>query len=251
MTAIYDMDPSTCTIAAAWASSEFGDPETGPTEFWEATETNEAADRKSTSIVRHAGLVAALAGVFGAGAAFGLAAFDFADVTAPTITLPYVSTQDSGTPGPTDVAPAAAATLPATAPKAVVAVPDNAPAPKPIASAPDSAPAGVAPTLEIKPAPVDIVSPPANSSGGGKVTVDIAIPAPPEAVPVPDAPEPPDPNTPKPTLQLAPTTSGIQQEQPPTLKKPRTTLNDPFSPNSKPKANPSPKPSQRTTLSKP
>jgi hypothetical protein len=59
MTAIYDMEPSTSTIATAWASSDLGDP-----------------DREPKSIARHAGLVVALAGVFCAGVAFGLAVFD-------------------------------------------------------------------------------------------------------------------------------------------------------------------------------
>ena len=251
MTAIYDMDPNTSTIATAWASSEFGDPETGPTEMWEALESDESADRKPTSIVRHAGLVAALAGVFGAGAAFGLAVFDFADWAPPTITLPYVSTQDGGTPGAAQVAPSAAASAPVNAPKPVVAVPDSAQTPKPTVSAPDSAPVGVAPTLENKPVPNDIVSPPANEPGDGKVTVDIALPPPPDAVPVPDEPEPPKPNTPKPTLQLAPSPSGIQQAQPPTLKKPRMALIGPFSDGPKRKAGQSTEPPRRNALAKP
>jgi hypothetical protein len=216
MTAIYDMDPSTCTIAAAWASSEFGDPETGPTEFWHAPD-DESPERKATSITRHAGLVAALAGVFGAGAAFGLAVFDFADWAQPTITLPYVSTQDVGTPGTPHVAPSAAASTS----KPVVAAPGNAPAPT--VSAPAGAPAaGVAPTSDYTPGPVEIVSPPANSPGDAKVTVDLALPGPPNAVPVPDLPEPelasPEPET---TLQLAPgpDSTALQPQQPPTLTK--------------------------------
>jgi hypothetical protein len=249
MTAVYDMDPSTSTIVTAWASSEFGDPETGPTEFWEATNTDEAADRKPKSIARHAGLVAALAGVFGAGAAFGLAVFDFADWASPTITLPYVSTQADVPPGPTQVAPSAAASAPATLPpKPGVAAPDNATAPQP----PGSVPAGGAPTLADKPGPIDVVSPPANSPGDSKVTVDIALPPPPDAVPVPDEPEP-EPANPKPTLQLAPEIgpTDLQPAQPPTLKKPRTALNDAFSPGSERRAGQSTKPSPRTKLAKP
>jgi hypothetical protein len=85
--------------------------------------------------------------------------------------------------------------------------------------------------------------------GDAKPTIDLTIPPPPDAVPVPDDPEPPEPKTPKPVLQLTPDagSTGLQPVQPPTLKKPRTTLNDPSSPNSKPK----PGSSQRTTLSKP
>lgn len=251
MTAIYDMDPSTSTIATAWASSEFGDPETGPTESWEALDADESADRKPTSIARHAGLVAALAGVFGAGAALGLAMFDFADWAPPTITLPYVSTQADVPPGPTQIAPSAAAPAPAIMPKPVVAAPDNAPATQPTTSVPDSAPAGGAPTLENKPGPVDIVSPPANEPGDSKVTVDIALPPPADAVPVPDPPEPPKPNTTKPTLQLAPSPSGIQQEQPPTLIKGRMALIGGGSPGSKPKGGQSTEPSRRNSLAKP
>lgn len=256
MTAIYDMDPSTSTIATAWSSSDLGDPETRPTEIWEALEADEAADRKRAAITRHAGLVAALVGVFGMGAAFGLAAFDFADWTPPTIALPYVSTQE--TPGPIHVAPSVAVSAPPTLPKSVAAVPPNVVNPIPTASAPDSAP--VAPTVAnqpnpvTQPGPVTIFSPPANAPGGGKVTVDLAIPAPPEAVPVPDEPDPePENPKPKPTLQLAPETDSttLQPVQPPTLKKSRTTLNNPYLPGSKRKADPSPKPSQRTTLSKP
>ena len=250
MTAIYDMDPNTSTIATAWSSSDLGDPEAGPTEIWEAFDADVAADREPASTTRHAGFVAALAGMFGVGAAFGLAVFDFADWTPRTITLPYVSTQE--TPGPIKVAPSVAVSAPDTLPKPVAAAPPNVVSPTPTASVPESAPVAVAPTVANQPGPVIIVSPPANAPGDGKVTVDIAIPPPPDAVPVPDEPEPPKPKTPKPILQLAPGTDSttLQPEQPPTLKKPRATLNNPFSP-SKPKADPSPKPSQRTTLSKP
>lgn len=256
MTAIYDMDPSTSTIATAWSCSGLGDPETGPTETWEALEADEAADRKPASITRHAGFVAALVGVFGIGAAFGLAVFDFAVWAPPTITLPYVSTQE--TPGPIEVAPSVAVSAPGTLPKSVAAAPPNVVSPTP--TAPEGAPVAVAPTVAnqaapvTQPGPVTIFSPPANAPGGEKVTVDIAIPAPPNAVPVPDEPDPePENSKPKPTLQLAPGTDSttLQPVQPPTLMKPRTTLNNPYTPGSKRKASPSPKPSQRTALSKP
>ena len=252
MTAIYDMDPSTSTIATAWSSSGLGDPETGPTESWEALAADEAADRKPASITRHPGFVAALVGVFGMGAAFGLAVFDFADWTPPTITLPYVSTQE--TPSPIEVAPSVAVSAPGALPKPVAAAPPNMVSPTPTASAPESAPVAAAPTVANQPGSITIVSPPANAPGGGKVTVDIAIPAPPEAVPVPDEPDPePENPKPKPTLELAPETDSttLQPQQLPTLKKPRTALNDPFTPGSKRKANPSLKPSQRTALAKP
>jgi hypothetical protein len=252
MTAIYDMDPSTSTIATAWSSSEFGEPETGLTEFWQALEADEATDRKPRSVARHAGFVAALVGVFGMGTAFGLAVFDFAESTPPTIALPYVSTQ--ATPGPVDVAPSVAVSAPSTLPKPVAAAPPSLVSPTPTASAPESAPVATVPTVANQPGPVAIVSPPANAPGGGKVTVDIAIPPPPDAVPVPDEPDPePENPKPKPTLQLAPATDSttLQPVEPPTLKKPRTTLNNPYTGGSKPKANPGLKPSQRTTLSKP
>jgi hypothetical protein len=237
MTAIYDMDPSTSTIATAWASSEFGDPETGPTEFWEAPEADEPTDRKAKSVARHAGFVAALAGVFGAGVAFGLTVFNFADWTPPTITLPYVTTQ-GGEP-PSEVPPTVAASTPENMPKSIAAVPDNTPSPTP--SVPP--PVAEAPTLAAKPGPVVIVSPPVNVPGDAKPTVDLTIPPPPDAVPVPDNPEP--------TLQLAPSPSGLQPVQPPTLKKPRTTINDASTPGSKPKRVQSLKPSTRTALAKP
>jgi hypothetical protein len=256
MTAIYDMDPGTSTIATAWSSSDLGDPETGPTDMWEALEADVEADRKPRSITRHAGFVAALVGVFGMGAAFGLAVFDFADWTPPTITLPYVSTQE--TPDPIEVASSVSVSAPDTLPKPVAAAPPTVVSPTP--TAPESAPVAVAPTVAnqpgpvTQPQPVTIFSPPANTPDGGKVTVDIAIPPPPDAVPVPDEPDPePENPKPKPTLQLAPGTDSttLQPVQPPTLKKPRTALNNPYSPGSKPKANRSPKPSQRTALSKP
>lgn len=248
MTAIYDMDPSTRTIAAAWASSEFGDPETGPTECWQAPDDDEAtvADRKPRSVARHAGLVAALAGVFGAGAAFGLAVFDFADWASPTITFPYVSTQSGVTAGPNQPAPSAAVSAPHDAPKPVVAVPGNTPGPKPPVSVPTDAPAaGVAPTFD-SPEPVEIVSPPASDPGDAKVTVDIAIPAPPPAVPVPDQPEPADPQDP--TLQLAPgpDSTALHPQQPPTLTKvPKLTQIDALPQDPKPKNDQGTKPSPR------
>jgi hypothetical protein len=238
MTAIYDMDPSTSTIAIAWASGDLD------------YAAPEPANRKPRSIARHAGLVAALAGVFGAGAAFGLAVFQFADWTPPTITLPYVSTQVGATPS--EIAPTVPVPVLDNVPKPVAAIPDNAPSSKPSAPTSTPGPAPVAPTFADTPGPLAVVSPPANVPGDTKPTVDLTIPAPPNAVPVPD-PEPPKPKTPKPVLQLTPEagSTGLQPVQPPMLIKPRTALNDPYSPGSKKKPGPASKPSQRTTLSKP
>jgi hypothetical protein len=167
--------------------------------------------------------------------------FDFADWAPPTITLPYVSTQ--ATPGPIEVAPSVAVSAPGTLPTLGAAAPPNVVNPTP--TAPESAPVAVAPTVANQPGPVSIFSPPANAPGDAKVTVDIAIPAPPVAVPVPDEPEP--------ELQLAPGTDSttLQPVQPPTLKKPRTTLYNPVTPGPKRKANQSTKPSTRTALAKP
>jgi len=178
--------------------------------------------------------------------------FDFEDWTPPTITLPYVSTQEA--PGPIEVAPSLAVSAPGTLPKSVAAAPPNVVSPTPTASAPESAPVAAAPTVANQPGPVTIIGPPANAPGGEKVTVDIAIPPPPDAVPVPDEPDPePENPKPKPTLQLVPGTDStmLQPVQPPTLKEPRTALNNPYTPGSKRKANPSLNPSQRTTLANP
>jgi len=248
MTAIYDMDPSTSTIANAWASSVFGDPETGPTELWEAVEADGPLDRKPRSIAQHAGFVAALACVFGAGVAFGLAVLESADSAPPAITLPYVSTQVGGSPS--ESAPTVTASVPDDVSKPVAAVPDNVPSSGPSVPTPAQAPATVAPAFAEKPGPDIVVSPPANVPSGATPTVDLTIPALPDAKPVPDGPELPEPKTPKPVLQLAPGVgpTGLQPVQPPTLVKPRTALN-PYP--SKPKADPSPKPSARTALAKP
>ncbi|MGH3677173.1 MAG: hypothetical protein ACRDU5_15820 [Mycobacterium sp.] len=182
MSTTYETDAS--TIAAAWASSPLGDPVSGPTEVWETVEHAEAPPAaKPTSLARHAALVAALACGIGAGAAFGLAVFDFTDPAQSTV----VPGADSTAPEyavvvtPNHPAPAPMPVAPAAPPKHV----EPTPVPKPVVTAPKPAQAAV-------PAPQGPVDPGTPPASHPPVIVDIDIP------PLPPWPEQPDPEPPQP-----------------------------------------------------
>lgn len=227
MSTIYDTDPNTHTIAAAWSSSPLGDPVTGPTELWETVDHAEAVApaTKQMSIARHAALVAALAGGIGAGAAFGLAVFEFTDSAQPTVAVPSVSAPLSAPSGDT---PGANKALP----------------PEEAVSAPESAPdANIAPTSEGEFGSADVGSPPANAPGNTTVFVDIPIPPLPEPSPLPEQPKPQPKPQPQPTLQQKPAADPTLQPAPPQVfttapKKPKLTLETAVPPTLGPKVQP-------------
>lgn len=222
MTTVYDTDPNTHTIAAAWSSSPLGDPETGPTELWESLDHAEecAPAAKPTSIVRHAALVAALACGIGAGAAFGLAVFDSTDSAPPTVVVPGVSAPDGGVTGANQPVP----------PPESVSRPGNGQVPQPILTARESA-AGTnaAPTSDNGQGSADVGSPPAGGPGETAVIVDIPIPPLPNPASLPEQPKPQPKPKPQTTLQQKPATDPALQPAPPQVfttapKKPKLTL---------------------------
>jgi len=168
MTTTHDTDPNTATIAAAWASSELGQPEREVRYGFPPADPPEFDEQKAP--VRRAIVAAALAsGVIG-GATLGVTLFDFGDSSLPTVVTP--------TP---DRAVVVGPSMPAPAPTQVL--PQQAPT---VAPAPARAPAAVA----TPPAPVD-----------GTAVVDIPIPdypplppKPENSDPEPDNPQPEPPN---------------------------------------------------------
>ena len=86
MTTTHDTDPNTATIAAAWASSELGQPEREVRYGFPPADPPEFDEQKAP--VRRAIVAAALAsGVIG-GAVLGVTLFDFGDSSLPTVVTP-------------------------------------------------------------------------------------------------------------------------------------------------------------------
>jgi hypothetical protein len=186
MTTSYDTDPNTQTIAAAWASSQLGQPErevrysfatTGPAGSVTTSEEEPTARR----VMVAAGLACGVA----AGALLGVMLF-------------------AGTSQPTVVAPG-----PAPQHAVVVGSSTAAPAPKPVVSEQSTAPTAVtpAPAPRLSPSPTDFATPPPASHGDTTVVVDVPIPAypplpekPGQQDPEPPKPEDPDPEPPKPPV---------------------------------------------------
>jgi hypothetical protein len=106
MTASYDTDPNTQTIADAWASSELGQPEhevrygfatSGPTESVTASEEEPTARR----VMVAAGLAYGVA----AGALIGVMLFTYTDSSQPTVVAPGPAPQHAVVVGPRTAAP--------------------------------------------------------------------------------------------------------------------------------------------------
>jgi len=204
MTANYDTDPNTDTIAAAWASSPLGQPErdvrygfatAGPTDS-----VITANGPKSSA--KRALLAAALAsGVIG-GAAFGVMLFDYTDPAQSAVVVPGSGV---GLSAPETSGASSSSRLPGP-PRALpgepLPAPEGAPSPNPVVSVPDSAQQG----------PADVAVP-----GDRTVVIDIPIP---EYPPLPEKPEDPDPEPPKP--------------QPPVLENPNLKLPEPPKPKPEP-----------------
>lgn len=174
MTASYDTDPNTQTIAAAWASSELGQPErevrygfatTGPTESVTASEEEPTARR----VMVAAGLACGVA----AGALLGVMLFTYNDSSEPTVVAPGPAPQHAVVVGPNTAAPT----------------------PKPVVSEQSTAPTAVIPAPRVQPPMADVATPPPASKGDTTVVVDVPIP---DYPPLPEQPGQHDPEDPKP-----------------------------------------------------
>ena len=164
MTASYDTDPNTQTIAAAWASSELGQPErevrygfatTGPTESVTASEEEPTARR----VMVAAGLACGVA----AGALLGVMLFTYNDSSEPTVVAPGPAPQHAVVVGPNTAAPT----------------------PKPVVSEQSTAPTAVIPAPRVQPPMADVATPPPASKGDTTVVVDVPIP---DYPPLPEKP---------------------------------------------------------------
>ncbi len=179
----FDTDPNTQTVAAAWASSELGQPER-EARYGFAPETVTETDG-AKPVAKHAVLAAAVGCGIAGGAALALMLFD------------------STPAGQTVVVPGAG-----TSPQHAVVVSESgqAPPPKPVEPARAPAPAAVAPTpAAVAPTPAKGPSTPGVGTppthlGDNTVVVDIPIPDYPPLPEMPEddaeEPEPPAPDPP-------------------------------------------------------
>ncbi len=136
---LYDTDPNTQTIAAAWASSQLGQPErevgygfatTGPTESVTASEEEPTARR----VMVAGGLACGVA----AGAMLGVMLFTYTDSSQPTVVAPGPAPQHAVVIGPSTAASAPKPVVPkqSTAPTVVVPAPRVAPTTADVATPP-------------------------------------------------------------------------------------------------------------------
>ncbi|WP_142392619.1 hypothetical protein [Mycobacterium sp. 3519A] len=205
-------DPNTATIAAAWASSELGQPEREVRYGFPPADPHIVQERRPQP--KRAILAAALvAGVIG-GAVLGVTLFDFGDSSQPPIVTP--AHERAVVVGPSIPAPAPAP-VPQQAPVIVAPAPARAPAAVATPPAQDTAvvetPAPVPDYPPLPPKPDDSTPEPEDPQ-----------PEPPDPVPpVPDdlgfkLPDPPKPKPDlTPDLPLAPAPKPDPKPQPPSL----------------------------------
>lgn len=166
MTTSYDTDPHAPTIAAAWASSPLGQPDTEVGHGFEATVPSAPiADLDEPATAKRALVAAGVAFAVAAGALTGVMLFYTGDSSQPTLTVPAPAVQI----GPSTVAPA----------------PEQSTAPTVVRPAPRVAPRPAAPS------PSNIATPPP-AAPQPDTTVVVDIP------PLPENPTQPDPEPPKP-----------------------------------------------------
>jgi hypothetical protein len=223
MTTSYDTDPNTHTIAGAcadltksihsdydtetvataWSSGPFDQPEDevqyGIADPAEPVEHPNAVDTRS--VAKHVVIAATLACGIGAGAAIGLILGD-PSTAQPVVVVPGLGTSPhhAEVVGPSGLAPSSKAAVPVQ----------------------ETAPVYVAPTSTVAPAPTNqpntaaVATPPVAPPGEATVAVDIPIP---DYSPLPEPPKPqdPDPAPPKPPVLEIPTF------EPPEVSKPETT----------------------------
>ena len=220
MTTTYDVDPNTNTIAAAWASSELGEPDDDCRGFAAADEIEPVDDETPTT--KWALLAAALAvGIIG-GAGLGMV-LDYDDQSGTTV-IP-----GSDVPAHAVViSPSVPASKPA-ADAAPVAQPTVQSAPEPVVSAQPPAPipgpqAAPAPGPQQNPPPGPQQDPGNAGVAGPPVVIDVPVPNNPPADPPdqqdPQPPELPDPQPPTPADADDPTFTMPKPENPQLEEKP-------------------------------
>jgi hypothetical protein len=168
MTTAYDTDPNTQTIAAAWASTELGQPE--PEVGYEDSASEPATTNDEEATAKRVMIVAGVACGVAAGGLLG-------------VMLYY-----SGSPQH--------AVAPTRAPHHAVVVSSSTatPTPRPVVSDKPVTPTVVAPVPQYRPGPAAVATRPSPAQGD---TVVIDIPKPDEP-PLPEQPE--DPQPPQPPL---------------------------------------------------
>jgi len=179
-------DQNTNTIAEAWASSPFDEPESDDEYgFTAPAQPVIDADSDATrSVAKHAIVIGSVACGIGVGAALGLIFFN-PTLLQPTAVVPEVGTSphDAVVVTPTDQTPSPKPVEPAQ--ETQLATVATAPAHRPAAAAPGLPPVGTP----------DVGTPPAPAAPDTTVVIDIPIP---DFPPLPEKPEQPDPEPPQP-----------------------------------------------------
>jgi hypothetical protein len=180
MTTSYDTYPDTQTVAAAWASSQLGQPErevrygfaaTGPAE----SITTPGEEPTARRVMVAAGLACGVA----AGALLGVMLF--AGTSQPTVVAPGPAPQHAVVVGSSTAAPVPKPVVSQQSTASTVVIPAPAPAPR------------VSPSTTVVTTPSPLPAP----KGDTTVVIDIPIPSYP---PLPPKPEDPDPEPPKPPV---------------------------------------------------
>jgi hypothetical protein len=180
MTTSYDTDPNTQTIAAAWASSELGQPDSEVRYGFAATDPTESVTTSEEEPTARRVMVAAgLACGVAAGALVGVMLFYATDSPQPTVVAPGPTPQHAVIVGPST----------------------SAPAPKPVVSEQSTAPTVALPAPRVAPTTTDVATPPPAAKGDTTVVVDVPNP---DFPPLPEKPEQQDPEPPKPPVLIDP-----------------------------------------------
>jgi len=170
MTTSYDTDPNSPTIAAAWASSPLGEPDTEVGHGFEATGTDASiTDPEEPATAKRVMVTVGIACAVAAGALTGVMLFYAGGSSQPAVTVPAPDPRPAVQVGSSTVAPA----------------PEQSTAPTVVRPAPRVAP------LPASPSPSNIATPPPVAPQPD-TTVVIDIP------PLPENPSQPDPEPPKP-----------------------------------------------------
>ena len=109
MTTSYDTDPHAPTIAAAWASSSLGQPDTEVRHGFDATDVDEVVtDLDEPPTAKRVMVAAGIACAVAAGALTGVMLFYAGDSARPAVTVPAPDPRPAVLVGPSTVAPAPA-----------------------------------------------------------------------------------------------------------------------------------------------
>lgn len=215
MTTTYDTDPATATVAAAWASSDLGQPER-EVRYGFATGDPAGSDEQVFPAKRAILAAALAAGVIG-GAVLGVTLFDFGDSSAPTVVTP--TPDHAVVVGPSTAAPAPTQVAPPLNPTVVVPAPERGPGPAAVATPP--VPADNTAVVDV---PIPDYPPLPPKPEDSEPEPENPEPEPPNPVPpVPDdldfkLPEPPKPKPDfVPDLPLAPAPKPDPKPEPPSL----------------------------------